>query len=87
MPEFVEQTCCVCGQRLQFGPGRYPGRPVAQWGRLILCNECERNNWDGVVIATCPELARRIREAGGSFTLNAEGHIAIPVRGSNQGAT
>jgi hypothetical protein len=83
MPPLIEDTCCVCEKRPQFGPGTYPGRPVGQWGRLIICNECERFNWDGIVIATHPRLPGRIRAAGGEFTLNPEGHIVIPLRGSN----
>ena len=79
MPQFVERVCCACGKHLQFGPGMYPGRPVAQWGRLIICNECERFNRDGIVIATHPELPSRIEAAGGTYTVNQEGHIVIPA--------
>jgi hypothetical protein len=78
MRQTLEYSCCACGRRLQFGKGMYPGRPVAQWGRLIICTECEQNNWDGIVIATHPELPARIEAAGGAYTLNDEGHIVIP---------
>jgi hypothetical protein len=80
MPKFVEHACCVCGERLQFGPSTYPGRPVAQWGRLIICNECAR---DTIVIAAHPELPGRIEAAGGKFILNSKGDIVVPPRGSN----
>ena len=83
MRQSVEDSCCVCEKRLQFGPGIYPGRPVPQWGGRIICRECERYNQDGIVITTHPELPGRIGAAGGKLTLNAEGHIVIPPLGSN----
>ncbi|HJU16860.1 MAG TPA: hypothetical protein VJ770_10360 [Stellaceae bacterium] len=83
MPRSIEGTCCVCGEQLQFVKSPHPGRSVSQWGDLIICRECERDNHDGIVIASHPDLPERIKKAGGAFVLSMEGHIVIPPIDSN----
>jgi len=74
--------CCLCEEQVNLGAGAWDGRPVPQWGGLVVCKLCEVQQSSGVSIAIYPNLPAQIEAAGGAITLNATGTIAIPRRGA-----
>ena len=45
--------CDLCTRPFQFGPHIYNGRPIPTWGGVMVCSQCERMNWDGIVPVVC----------------------------------
>ena len=53
------------------------GRPVKIWNDAMICNRCEKSNWDGIVPRD--GFLRRLKDAGvNGPELNDKGFIPIP---------
>jgi len=75
--DYMRYPCVVCGQPFIFGPHRYEGRPIKSWNDVMVCNRCEKSNWDGIVPRD--DLLRRLKQAGvESPAFNDKGFIPIP---------
>jgi len=72
--------CCLCEEQVDLGEGAWDGRPVPQWGGLVVCKLCEVQHYSGVSIATHPDLPAQIEAAGGRVAPTTAGHITIPRR-------
>ncbi len=75
---FAYYPCAVCDQKFRFGPHAYDGRPAKGWNGLMVCNKCEKWNWDGVV--PTDSFLKRLKDAGVEPALNEKGFVEIPSR-------
>lgn len=80
-PKFF-YDCDLCRQPFQFGPHVYNGRPIPQWEKVMICSQCESGNWDGIVPQTHPHFMKLLEERGVPVSLNIEGWLSIPGRGT-----
>ena len=74
-PHFV--TCFLCRFPFQFGPHVYAGQRISPWA-IMVCEPCVRGNWDGIVLATHPDLAKHLRDKGIPIRLNVKGWLDWP---------
>jgi hypothetical protein len=74
--------CFLCQNSFQFGPHVYNGRPIPQWGGIMLCDTCDNWNWDGLVPSAHPRLLEYFKAAKITPSYNEKGWIDIPPRGS-----
>jgi hypothetical protein len=74
-------TCDLCERPFRFGPHLYAGRPIPQWGKVMLCSGCEKTNWDGIVPQSHPRFMEKLRAKDVEIVLNKSGWIDIPPRG------
>jgi hypothetical protein len=71
------ETCFICSRRFQFGEGVYNGRHVSAWD-VMICDGCDRGNWDGIVPQTRPHVIPSLQSRGIDTTLNSKGWLEIP---------
>ena len=64
------------------GGGVYEGRIIPQWDKALICRECESINHDGIVPEHYPGFMQKLKDDRVAFTLNDEGWLEIPARGS-----
>ena len=74
--KFMED-CFLCGQPFQYGPHRYAGRPIGLW-QILICEGCDKMNWNGLVTERHPKLMQRLAELGVPVELNAKGWLPLP---------
>lgn len=77
LPPGFMRDCAICKRAFQFGPNRYEGRQVHDWGVLV-CDRCDQH--DGFVPPLPERLEAYLRERGVAITHNAKGFIVIPGR-------
>jgi hypothetical protein len=70
--------CFLCKRPFQFGEHIYDGRRVHAWD-VMICNGCDKRNWDGVVPSARPHLVPFLQSKGIPVKLNAKGWIDIPA--------
>jgi len=70
----------MCGCSFKFSNGRYHGRWIPKW-RVYLCQACDRQNWDGIVIEQQPKFIEKLKANGVEIQLNPKGWLQIPSRG------
>jgi len=39
--QIVLYECCLCEEQVNLGESAWDGRPVPQWGGLVVCKLCE----------------------------------------------
>ena len=72
--------CGVCGGETRMGQHRWAGRPIPEWGNILICETCDSMNWDGLVPQQHPELMQRLAAGGVKLERLAGGFIRIPPR-------
>lgn len=70
--------CFLCGDEFQFGPHRYAGKYIHQWG-MDVCEICLSSNRDGIVPGTYPHLEPYLASKCIKITYNVKGWIPWPV--------
>jgi hypothetical protein len=70
--------CFLCGWSFQYGPHVYAGRPIPEWGRIMVCNRCRHSNHDGIPLGRFPHLERHLQSMDIEVKLNAQGWIGWP---------
>lgn len=71
------EKCFLCERQFQYGPHRYAGRSVGAW-KVLVCENCEKMNWDGLVPDRHPRLIRHLKETGVEVQPNERGWLPIP---------
>lgn len=71
------ETCFLCRQAFQFGPGRYDGKYIQAW-KISVCRTCHTFNHDGLVPGTFPQLLPHLQSIGVAARLNSNGWIDWP---------
>ena len=57
------ETCDACGQKFEFGMGKYYGRKNLTYD-IMVCRTCDSANWDGWNPHTEPRVTARLLAAG-----------------------
>jgi len=73
------EDCFLCQREFRYGAHRYAGRPIGEWG-ILVCELCEKANWDGLVPQSHPRLMKHLAERSIAPKLNDRGWLPIPPR-------
>jgi hypothetical protein len=71
------QPCFLCSRSFQYGPHRYEGRAINSWD-IVICDTCDKSNWDGLVTEQHPRLMKHLAERGVTVKMNPRGWLSLP---------
>lgn len=69
--------CFLCRREFQFGPNRYEGRHVGEWG-ISVCSHCSRSPWDEVPPGYTQRVVEYLDAKGIPYKRNAQGWVSWP---------
>ena len=78
MDEKIYSECSLCRQSIEYGAGVYDGKPSRAWDNRLVCYNCRRANWDGIVKEHHPEFFVELERDGIEVVQNDKGWIPIP---------